>query len=179
MKRKSTLQLVALSGLIALSGMAAEARGKDSAARFEAIDTDSNGSVTVEELQAHAAARFASADSDGDGFLTPEEMRAGRDARAGKGGADRADKMLERHDTDKNGVLDKAELEAAGEQRKDRRGARMMQRLDTNDDGKLDLAEITARRDPADVLARLDADNNGTLSAEEFAKARHGKRRGE
>ncbi len=179
MKRKAIVQVMALSGLIAAGAVAAEARGKDHAALFEAMDTDNNGSVTVEELQAHAAARFADADADGDGFLTPDEMRSARAAWHGKNGTDRAAKMLERHDTDGNGMLDKAELEAAGDMRKGRRGARMMKWLDTNADGKLDLAEITARRDPADMLARLDADGDGALSAEEFAKARHGKRRGE
>jgi len=163
----SFTKMALLAGLIALGG-AAQAKTGDKGAMFEQIDADGNGAVTQEELRAHAAARFATADADNDGFVTPQEMQAQR-------GGKRAEKMLERHDANKDGKLDAAELEAAAESRHGKRAAKMMQRVDANSDGKLSLEEVSAHRDPGKMFERLDADNNGSLSAEEFAKARMGR----
>lgn len=165
----TVIKIALLSTAITLGGMAASAKPGDAGAMFEKIDTNADGQVTQDELRAHAATRFSEADADGDGFLTPEEMLSAR-------GSERAQRMLERLDTDGNGQLSAAELEAAGKDRGEKRATRMMDRLDANDDGKLSLEEMTARRDPAKMFERLDADNNGSLSAEEFAAAReHGK----
>ena len=47
-------------------------------------------------------------------------------------------------------------------------------------DGKLSFEELNARRDPAKMFAKLDTNEDGSLSAEEFEKARkhHGKGHG-
>ena len=165
MINRTVLKIAVLSSLITLGGVAVSAKTFGPGPIFETIDADGDGEVTQEEMRAHAAARFAEADTDKDGFLTPEEMMA---SRVGK----RAERMLERHDTDGNGQLSADELEAAAAERGGKRANRMMTRLDTNNDGKLALEEMTARRDPARIFERLDSDGNGTLSAEEFAEAR-------
>lgn len=168
----SKLDVVKMVGLAVLIGAAApvSAAGSDRAdALFERVDTDGNKEVTVEELRARAAARFSEADADGDGFVTPQEMLGARVS--GK-----ASRMIERFDTDGNGQLSAAELEAANSDRAGRRINRMIQRADSNDDGKLSLAEMNAARDPAKVISRLDTDGNGSLSQEEFAKARQGRK---
>lgn len=45
---------------------------------FARLDADGDGKATAAEAEAAAAARFTALDSDHDGTLTPEERRAGR-----------------------------------------------------------------------------------------------------
>ena len=110
--------------------------------------------------------------------VTPPHGRRGS-AQAQRGGK-RAAKMLKKHDTDGNGVLDAEELEAVGDKRQGKkhakRGKRMMKHLDANEDGKLSFEEMTAGRNHFKMFKKLDANEDGSLSAEEFAKA--GKHRG-
>lgn len=171
MIKNTPVKIALLAGLIALGGMASaksDTKGEGRAAMFNQIDANGDGAVTPAEMTAHMAARFAAADADGDGFLTPQEMQAQR-------GGKRAARMLERHDTNGDGTLDAAELEAAGDTQGAKRGARMMDRLDADDDGKLSLAEMSERPGAGRMFDKLDADGNGSLSASEFASARqHG-----
>ncbi len=83
MTKRANVQIIVLSGLMALGGGALLAQDGPRADRFAAMDTDGDGQITQAELDAHAAARFASADSDGDGFLTTDEMQAQREAMQG------------------------------------------------------------------------------------------------
>jgi hypothetical protein len=104
------IQIVALGVLFAgaLSLVAAEeaiankpAKGekREKASRFEAIDTDKNGSLSLEEFKVNFAKRparkvegdkpvqtaeeaFAKLDADKSGSLSPEEMKAGRKGKA-------------------------------------------------------------------------------------------------
>lgn len=164
---KTVLKIAALAGLIAVGSVAtAQARDHGGRIAFDQIDANSDGAVTMEEVKAHQVARFNKADSDGDGFLTPEEMR----------GSDRAQRMLKRFDTNRDGVIDESELQAADNERAGKRAERMLKRLDANGDGKISMEEAESRRDPARMFERLDADGNGSITEEEFAEAR-GKRR--
>ncbi|WP_299724641.1 EF-hand domain-containing protein [uncultured Tateyamaria sp.] len=84
-------------------------------------------------------------------------------------------------DTDGDGFLTQGELEAAARDRAADRATRMLERMDANEDGKLSADEIKhPRRDPARMFERLDADNSGGISEEEFqeARARFHERRG-
>ena len=166
MSTKAIMKISALAALIAVGGVAAEAKSHDREVMFNQIDANSDGAITLEELTAHRDARFAKADANGDGFLSPDEMRGG----------DLAQRMLKRYDLDRNGSLDEAELQAAGAERKMRRATRMLERADTNGDGKLSLEEASARRDPSRMFNRADANGDGTLTKEEFAEVA-GKRR--
>lgn len=164
MTYRATVKMVVLAALISAGG-AAYAKSGDRGEMFEKVDANGDGQVTAQELTAAAEARFAAADADKDGFLTPEEMAANR-------GGKRAERMLEKLDTDGNGTLDESELAAAQDGRQGKRAKKMMERVDTNKDGKLTLAEMTAKRDPAKMIERLDSNGDGTLSEDEFSKAR-------
>ena len=64
-------------GLPALAQPAADAppRGPDPNRMFNAMDTNADGRVTLDEVWARTQIRFTEADANRDGFLTQEEFR--------------------------------------------------------------------------------------------------------
>jgi Ca2+-binding EF-hand superfamily protein len=98
--------------------------------RFDRMDKDSNGDITLDEFGAAMANRMTEADADHDGKVTVaelaaeiEKMRTERMAR----------RIIDRFDTDGDGVLTKAEVES--------RQKKMFALLDRNDDGKIEKSE--------------------------------------
>lgn len=168
MSTSNLIKIAALAGLIAVGG-AASAKSHGGGAAFDKVDANGDGKITQAELDTAAATRFATADADNDGFLSTQELLAAR-----VGG--RANRMLARFDTDKNGQLSAEELEAAASDKIGKRIERRIRDADANNDGKLSLAEMSARRDGGTMIERLDTDGDGALSAEEFAKAREGRK---
>lgn len=121
---------------------------------FEALDSNSDGVISAEELQ-NAAAALKKLDRDGDGKLTREEVRPqfgqfggrpgenppGGFGRGGEGGPPTFNvesfvaRLMER-DANKDGKLNAEEL---GE-----RSARLLETGDKNGDGSLDAEELKA-----------------------------------
>jgi hypothetical protein len=87
----------------------------------------------------------------------------------------RSAKAFGRLDANKDGVLNRADRQAARDVRQQQRFAR----LDANDDGELNQADREARRKQA--FDRVDADHSGGISYDEFAALRDQRieRRGE
>lgn len=79
-------------------------------------------------------------------------------------------------DTDGNGSLSKAELEAQASERAAKRADRMIERLDANEDGELSAEEMAdgrkRGRDLGRMFERIDADDSGTITQAEFDEAR-------
>ena len=110
--------------------------------------------------------------------------------RRGRRGGPSAAWLLERFDTNKDGQLDKQELEAADREREDREQAmkaRVLERFDANKNGVLDPEEKEAARKEfggrrghrgphgrgdGRMLERFDANKNGRLDPEEKAAAK-------
>ena len=115
---------------------------------FASLDTDGNGTLTLEELQAMSAAKFAEADADGSGTLSQDEVAAMVTAQMALMAANRAQMMIAERDTDGDGLLSAEELQPNSGQ-----GLAMM-------------------------FARLDTDADGSVTAEEFqtAQAQMGQR---
>lgn len=116
---------------------------------------------------------FATLDTDGNGSISQAELQAQGAARFATA------------DTDGDGALSEAELLAQAAARSEGRAtqmvARMLEHRDTNENGVLEQAELTPDADrAAKRFARVDANDDGELSEDEFQNARpeRGERRG-
>lgn len=141
---------LALAGAaMLLSAVSAEARGKEhgkghARPSFEQLDLNGDGQITRAELAGQAAIRFDAADANKDGELDRSELLA-----MGREGAERhVERMLKRGDTDENGTLSQAEMEAMHAKRsKGDRAARMFERADANGDDAISAEEFAALKD--------------------------------
>ncbi|SNR64717.1 EF-hand domain-containing protein [Puniceibacterium sediminis] len=73
-------------------------------------------------------------------------------------------------DTNSDGQLSVDEMNAMAQARVAERTAQMIERMDKNDDGTLSREEIQGRRDPAKMFERVDRNDDGVVSEEEFAQ---------
>jgi Ca2+-binding EF-hand superfamily protein len=136
---KYAVAFLALAGAASTTAYAADRDGRHgprAQMNFDRADADSSGDVTFEEFAAAMQSRMGAADVDKDGKMTVEEiadeivrMRAVR----------QAERMIKRFDTDGDGALTTAEIEA--------RQKKMFALLDRNDDGKLVQDEMPRRGD--------------------------------
>ena len=87
-------------------------------------------------------------------------------------------------DTDGDGALSAEEMTKEGHKRAEKRAAKMIKRHDANGDGKVSFEEMSSGKKEGrtdKMFERVDADKNGTISEEEFAsmkKHRGGKHKG-
>ncbi len=106
---------------------------------------------------------FEELDANGDGQITKDEMQAQAQAR------------FKAVDTDGNGTISLDEMQAQARQRADARAAQMFKQMDENGDGALSPDEMKGPRGTDDMMDRMfsraDADNNGSLSKQEFDDA--------
>lgn len=146
-QKKSAVAALALAGAVLVSGLATDAmaqmgpgddeRGPRLAEMFAAIDADSDGKVTQEELAAHRAAMFAAFDANGDGLLNSEELAARELARFTETMPARTARILDRRDANADGSLS---IDEMGEGPMENRFAR----IDTDNDGAISQAEAEA-----------------------------------
>ena len=136
---KLALAFLTLAGFAGTTAYAAEndrpGRHGGAEMRFDRLDTDDSGDITFEEFAAAIKSRIGDADANSDGKMTVEEiaaeiqkMRAERMAR----------RIIERFDTDGDGMLTAAEIES--------RQKKMFALMDRNDDGKIVKDEMPRRK---------------------------------
>lgn len=117
-------------------GVMAEARGMGIGFDFDAVDTNSDGKVTPEEMRTFHQGHVAAMDANSDGFIDNAEMQAFMAARMSERLEDMAKRRIEVQDADGDGKLSLAE---AGQMpRKDK----MMYWLDKDGDGAVSKAEL-------------------------------------
>lgn len=143
-RKTTTVAMLALMGAVLASGAMAqggpggrEGHGPKLIEMFAAIDANSDGKVTPEELDAHRAAMFAAADANGDGVLDAAELAARQEAEMKAMIAERTARMIERRDDNGDGSLSADEM---GEGPIEGRFAM----IDTDDDGAISEAEAQA-----------------------------------
>jgi Ca2+-binding EF-hand superfamily protein len=133
---------------------------------FQQLDTNKDGVVTTQEVEAAAAARFAAADTNKDGKLSPEERQAEHEKHM-------TDKF-ERKDANDDGLLERSEVAQMPQG--------LFDRLDSNKDGKLSPEEMQGLKalhhgdKGGEGHKHWGADSNGDGSvtkAEYLEKAKH------
>lgn len=127
--------------------------------------------------------RLRAADADHNGTVTAEEMRAAGQAKR----AERRNVMFDRLDANKDGSISRAEFDApradgqrAGRGERGQRGPRAehagrghggmhrgAQRMGRNGEGRGPIVIAEAERKATETFTRLDANHDGTLTAEE------------
>jgi EF hand len=154
--RDTTLRLAASAlAFLALSTGVALAQGGGGGGRLDrllAMDTNHDGSISAAEMAAGREARFTAMDSNHDGFITAEEAAAGRPG-GGNGGPP------------PGGPPPGGPPPGGG----GGGGGGMMERADTDHDGKISHAEYLAQ---PNRMGGIDANGDGTISADEIAAAR-------
>jgi Ca2+-binding EF-hand superfamily protein len=180
------LMIASISGLLLTSGVALAHGGGRGLARF---DRDGNGAVTRDEMRTTTLEQFDKMDTNRDGRLTTDEIQAAQKERAAKhfakkdanndGKLERSevprmpDEVFARLDTNKDGALTPDEL-AAGHGRFQNHPLGRFQREDTNNDGAISKDEALASADKR--FARMDANGDGVITQDEM-KAHHGHRK--
>ncbi|CAN5667815.1 hypothetical protein BH10PSE14_BH10PSE14_37510 [soil metagenome] len=127
-------------------------------------DGDGDGRVSRAEFIARADERFAGLDKNGDGQLSPDEMPQRRDKATpagsdtptanGRGGGMREKmrgRMIDRLDTNHDGMISRDEFRAQAAERFDR--------ADVNRDGFLDQNEMAAMRERARSMMQRGGGN--------------------
>ncbi len=100
--RSRPIILAATAALgIGLAGGVASAAGTGSSKMFQKLDTDGNGTVSLEEARAGQGQWFARLDTDGDGTISREEFQV------------TADKRFAKYDLDGNGEVTPDEVAQA------------------------------------------------------------------
>jgi len=102
---------------------------------FQRADKDNSGTVTLEEFAAASPFTFTGADADGDGNVTAQELadKMQRDMLLR-----RAERMIERFDTDNDGQVSAAEIENRQQQ--------MFARMDVDGSGTIEQDELRVQR---------------------------------
>lgn len=107
---------------------------------FATLDADKDGKVTQDEMTAFHTAKVTAADADKDGKLSADELAAMQMTAMQARAANRAAMMVERMDSDGDGLISAAEM-AAGPNRAD-----IFARMDADGDGAVTQAEVDAAK---------------------------------
>ncbi len=157
----------------------------DSGYRFERLDKDQNGKLTLEEMQTGKLERWLKADANNDGFVSRDEVAKLRRNRGAKRfmrkdlnndgllSRDEVPRMpqaiFDRLDTDKDGSLSLSELANGRGQTLEEKNKRF-DHLDANGDGRVSKAEIIEHVN--ERFKQLDLNGDGVVDREELSECK-------
>jgi len=144
---------------------------------LEQFDTDGNGRITREEIEAVRAAEFASTDLDGDGALSYAELQALEQQHK----AERLAHRFATLDADDSGAISDREFVDGHPHEGATAAAFVFSTADTDANDRLSLTELEALKqlDPSPWhFANLDQNSDGDVSQDEFVSASSPRRRG-
>ncbi len=104
---------------------------------FEELDTNSDGMITAEDIEAYQEVRFNNIDTDGDSMISQEEWEANFEANISEGNKSRIAKMFDRIDNNDDGMISTDELPA-----KKMNFERILDKLDQDGDGAISKEEF-------------------------------------
>ena len=143
---------------------------------LKTADTNKDGKITKEELNARQEALFTEIDADKDGSITPKEMRDYRRAKmeAWREANPRPEKAAAEGDQKKaEGDKKDGEREKRREAREERKGkdrkgkmGGMFASADTDGNGQLSKPEFMAAGEK--IFTRLDRNNDGVISVDDM-----------
>ena len=143
MKKLTIAALITLGlGGVTYAAMAQQNRGAPPP-NIEKMDTNADGAISKDEIDANRAERFYEADVNGDNLVSPEEFATFSEAERERRMQERQERRFSRLDSDGDGLITAEEHAAAADERVDR----MFARMDTDSDGVISEAEREAARE--------------------------------
>ena len=142
MKRTTLATLIGAAAIVIAVPFAAQAErgfGRHDGSHGEhmkAVDTNGDGDISKEEVEAFRATMFNAADANKDGSLSLAEMTAHHEAQQAQRMAERQARHFARMDTDGDGKITAAEFAS--------QPMRGMERMDTDGDGVVTEEERAA-----------------------------------
>jgi Ca2+-binding EF-hand superfamily protein len=188
MKKLLTLSLVAALGATTYAYAQDFPRhhGKGPGHRFEMLDGDHNGQVTLEEMRASKEKHWLEADANKDGVVTQEEIAALFERKGAERFAEQdknkdgvlsrdevqrmPQEIFEKIDANKDGNLSQSELIAMHGKKHDGKGGPFAD-IDANGDGKITKAESEAF--VGERFKELDLNGDGAITRDEMREANH------
>jgi Ca2+-binding EF-hand superfamily protein len=143
--------------------------GTAALADFSSIDTNDDGRLTQDEIEAQLASDFQAQDTNGDGSVSAEEFLIWADIEVTDRSLEQATSVLNRIDDDEDGKIEWPDVEDRAD-----RIASAPSEIDTDRDGNVSEAERDAARqeieDGADVV-REEADAKRDEARRDIEKA--------
>ena len=186
MKFAVSVLAVSAAGVIALASAAIAQPSGRGPAGFGLLQHDANGDgrLTRSEFDTAQKSRFDAIDANRDGGVTLAEVQAERQAQRQSIRTQMIASRFEALDTDRNGQLSQTEFSVrpAEQDRGGRHGRRhhaggregaakaMMSRIDANADGTVSMAEFSARG--AKAFAMADGNKDGVVTVRELQSLR-------
>jgi len=142
--------------------------------RFKDMDSNGDGAVTLEELQAYATKMHKSRDTDGNGVINQEEFKTQHPHAQER--QKRRQERFTQMDSDGDSTISKEEFQTFGTQRRQEKAAKRFAMVDRNKDNVISLEEMQDMQKQR--FDRMDRNKDGKIDSSEMGgfrqKGRHG-----